>query len=43
MSKWNPMAEEFLSARNAYTVNDEDAQQALLGYGILIHITIMCL
>ena len=29
---WNPMEEDFLSKRNIYKINDEDAGLALDGY-----------
>ncbi len=32
LQAWNPMEKDFLSARNIYKVDDEDASSALQGY-----------
>lgn len=33
MDKWNPMEDDFLSSRNLFKINDEDAGSAVDDFG----------
>ncbi len=35
LQAWNPMEKDFLSARNIYKIDDQDASSALQGYSEL--------
>lgn len=39
LSKWDPMQEDFLSKRNCYSYDDEDAGCVIMGYSELIYST----
>ena len=36
LAEWNPMEEQYLSKRNAYSVDIDDPGVAMLGYGNLM-------
>lgn len=38
LQHWNPMEDDYLSNRNIYKVNDEEAGLALEGYGKVLSI-----
>lgn len=37
LQAWNPMEKDFLSTRNIYKIDDEDASSALQGYSEYMH------